>query len=76
MNACYAVRRAQAALPISRQRDLLVLPDADDLRAVPSFRLRLQTLLAPNARERLSKVGIDAFRVTERAIEDRFHESP
>ncbi len=76
MNACYAVLRAQAARLISRQRDLLVLPDADDLRAVPSFGLRLQTLLAPDSGERLSKVGIDAFRVAKRAIEDRFHKSP
>ena len=66
-------RTASRAADLSRCADLALFEWQHDARTVGAVCARLSLLLAPDACESLTNVGVDALGVAERRIEYRFH---
>src|SRR5215471_15736042 len=63
------------SLATSRHSSALVLPQRENISRsfTVAMRQRLLTLFTPNSSKGFPKVGINAFRITKRAIKNRFH---
>ena len=70
-----SISERDLSLATSRHSSALVLLQREDISRsfTLALRQRLLALFTPNSGERFPKVGINAFRITKRAIKDRFH---